>query len=372
MKKSLFFAAMACIAFAGCTEDEVFNTDLNQEKAIAFSAPVVTPNTRAAQEHGTVYDTGSSFRVWGYYYPTVFDDFSGGELYIDEAKCENEGTTWIPKKGTETYYWPKNGTLTFIAYSPFDAEDNCTGPNKIEYTATGITIEDYTVPTTPSDMQDLMFSERVYDRTHSNQDYLAGTYTGVDLQFRHALSSIVFNAKLNKEYPGTTVTIKDISLSNVKSQGTFNQNLNDVTGATTKTERLSGNSTNKAAWTFDVPATTEKYTVDLSDVALSTSAFWPCTDSNTEPVLAEFRATDLMLIPQEVNNVTLRIDYSIETVDSDPIDQYYETKLSGNWNIGYRYIYNVQFSFDPITFAPAVDVWQTVSDLNVDNDYMND
>lgn len=371
MKKSLFFAAMACIAFAGCTEDEVFNTDLNQERAIAFSAPVVKPNTRAASEVGNVYDETLRFRVWGHYFTDEYNGFGNGEVYINEAECENEGTTWIPKKDGKTYYWPKNGTLTFIAYHP--STQNLVDKTSVD--ASGLTIAGYTVDNTKpnTDMEDLMFSERAYDMKKSSLDGdAADPYTGVDLQFRHALSSIVFNAKLNKEYPGTTVIIKGISLSNVKSQGTFKQNLNDVKGATTKTERLPGNSTNKAAWAFGDPATTAKYTVDLTPVALSTSVFWPCTNSNTEPALAEFRATDLMLIPQEVNNVTLRIDYSIQTMDSEPIDQHYETKLSGNWNIGYRYIYNVLFSFDPITFAPAVDVWQTVSDLNVGNDYMND
>jgi hypothetical protein len=43
--------------------------------------------------------------------------------------------------------------------------------------------------------------------------------------------------------------------------------------------------------------------------------------------------------------------------DSDPIDQYYEVKLADSWKMGYRYVYNVTFGFDPITFAPTVEVF---------------
>lgn len=367
MKKSLFFAAMACIAFAGCTEDEVFNTDLNQERAIAFSAPVVAPNTRAAMEHGTVYDTGSKFKVWGYYYSTAgFDNFSGGKLYINEAEASHSGGTWYPKTAGNSYYWPKDGTLTFIAYSPSNAEDNCSG---IQYTATGITIDDYTVPITPSLMQDLMFSERVYDRTSSNQDYLAGTYTGVDLQFRHALSSIVFKVVKGGKTPGTDVKITGIKLKNVKTTGDFNQNLEDEPNnktnlIVTATNPLAANmSATPAAWTLG--AATADYTVDLTEKQLKNgddyaTAYWPCTGDFVAPTVdANFRKTDLLLLPQPQSGITLQIDYTVKSPDSIELPQQHNVDLSGTWEIGHRYVYTITISFDPITMAPVVDVdWE--------------
>lgn len=357
MKKSFLIAAMAGLAFVGCTESEL-DSSVKSQEAIRFNAPVVKPNTKVATEIGSVYGTDQTFRVWGHYYTNDYTNFGAGQLYINEAECTNSGNTWIPNNATGTYYWPKNGTLTFIAYHPSTpelAEKTVVGAN-------GLTITDYTVKQPNSEMEDLMFSERAYNMKKSSQGDSTGVYSpydGVDLQFRHALASIAFNAKLNKEYPGTIVRIKGISLSNVVSKATFKQNLTDANGITTKTEKLSsGTSTVNASWT---PSSTRiDYVVDLTPTNLTTTAFWPCTNNTTAPVTTgvfNTRNTDLILIPQNVDNVTLRIDYSIESPDSDPIDQYYEVKLADSWKMGYRYVYNVTFGFDPITFAPTVEVF---------------
>lgn len=356
MKKSFLIAAMAGLAFVGCTESDL-DKSVTSQQAIRFNAPVVKPNTKAATEIGSVYGTDQTFRVWGHYYTDNYTDFGAGDLYINEAECTNSGNTWIPKNGTRTYYWPKNGTLTFIAYHP--STPDLAGRTVVG--ADGLTITDYTVKQPNSEMEDLMFSERAYNMKKSSQGDLTGDYSpydGVDLQFRHALASIAFNAKLNAEYPGTIVRITGIKLSNVVSKATFKQNLNDENGATTKTEKLSGNSDVNASWNPSI--TKNDYVVDLTHTDLSTTAFWPCTNSTTAPVTTgvfNTRNTDLILIPQNVDNVTLRIDYSIMSPDSDPIDQYYEVKLADSWKMGYRYVYNVTFGFDPITFAPTVEVF---------------
>ena len=373
MKKSLLIAALAGFALVSCTENDL-DQSVKVQEPISFSAPVIKPITKAASEVGGLYHTDLSFRVWGHYYEGDYTNFAAGQLYIDEAECTNDGNTWVPSKGGETYYWPKNGTLTFIAYHPSTAALAA----KTSVSAKGLTISNYFVDNAQpnDDMEDLMFSERAYNMKKSSQGLLGGgssPYDGVDLQFRHALASIVFNAKLDKKYLGTTVTIKGISLKNVVTEGTFCQNLDDANNKTTKTDKLSGTSSTAAAWTWGSTATKATYKVDLTATSLDNdddiAAFWPCGNSSD----TYFRATDLMLIPQPVSDVTLRIDYSIETPDTQaPIDQYYEAKLTGAWNIGYRYVYNITFGFDPITFAPTVDVWQEISDLNVDGKkYMN-
>lgn len=378
MKKNLFFAAMACIAFAGCTEYEVFNTDLNQEKAIAFSAPVVAPNTRAAEEVGKIYDTGLEFNVWGWWYESgAFNNYSSGDLYINEATASNVGNTWYPKNTANGYYyWPKNGSMTFLAYSP--ASDKM--KNAAEVDAGGLTLNNYVVDTDPSEMEDVMFSERVYDKISSTDNTYTGVeapYDGVDLLFRHALSSVVFNLKLDKEYKGTQVRIKNIILEGVASKATFKQKLDDESGATTNLPTTTGtptNSDNAAAWTgqdvkvnYSVDIVTGGYVLNND---ASPAAYWPCTDGDVAPVYKDgdkYRYTDLMLIPQDLNGVTLKILYTIKTTDSEELDQVFtNTFTSGNWKIGYRYIYNVTIGFDPITFAPKVSLWVDATSTEVE------
>lgn len=378
MKKSLLIAAMAGFALVSCTENDLDNSVKVQEP-ISFSAPVVKPNTKAASEIGSVYDDDLSFRVWGHYYTDEYNGFSNGQVYINNALCNynDANKTWIPKNNAgKTYYWPKNGTLTFIAYHPATTANVTVG-------ADGLTITDYTVNNTDnSAMEDLMFSERAYNMKMSWQgdlnDATSSPYAGVDLQFRHALASIAFNAKLDKAYDGTVVTITGISLTGVVSTATFKQNLNDADDATTKTDLLTtGTSTLKASWTPS--GTKAAYTVDFADPTtpkvLSTTEYWPCTNLYTTATPTEsgnFRATDLMLIPQDVSGVKLIIYYTIKTPDSSPIVQSYEANLTGTWNIGYRYVYNITFGFDPITFAPTVDVWEPVGNTVDGKAYMNE
>lgn len=380
MKKSLFFAAMACIAFAGCTEDEVFNTDLNQERAIAFSAPVVTPNTRAAVEVGKIYDPSLEFNVWGWWYESdAFNNYASGALYIKEATASYDGNTWYPKN-TEGgyYYWPKNGSMTFLAYSP--ASDKMKTAAEVD--DGGLTLNNYVVSTKPSEMEDVMFSERVYDKISSTDNTYSGAdapYDGVDLLFRHALSSVVFNLKLDKEYKGTQVRIKSIILEDVASKATFKQNLDDESGATTNLPTTTGTDTNSdiaAAWTGqDVDV---DYSVDIVAAGYvlnndaSPAAYWPCTGDDVAPVYHgtdndKFRYTDLMLIPQDLDGVTLKILYTIKTTDSDELDQVFTKTFTSSdiWKIGYRYIYNVTIGFDPITFAPKVSLWVDATSTDV-------
>lgn len=366
MKKSLFFAAMACIAFAGCTEDEVFNTDLNQEKAIRFDAPVVTPNTRAAEEVGKIYDKGLQFNVWGWWYSTdTFNGYDNGKVYINEATAVNNGNTWYPiNSNSGYYYWPKNGSMTFLAYSP--ASDKMKEAAEVD--AGGLTLNNYVVSTKPSEMEDVMFSERVYDKISSTDNTYSGAeapYDGVDLLFRHALSSVVFNLKLNKEYKGMQVKITDIWLENVASKANFNQNLADVNGATTTT----------AVWTT-YPSSKVTYKVDNAEKILdnidSAPAYWPCNGTTSAPEYHgtdndKYRYTDLMLIPQNLDGVTLRIKYTIKTPESIELDQVFTKTFTSTdiWEIGYRYIYNVTIGFDPITFAPKVSLWVDATSTNV-------
>ena len=381
MKKSLFFAAMACIAFAGCTEDEVFNTDLNQERAIAFSAPVVTPNTRAAVEVGKIYDPSLQFNVWGWWYESdAFNNYASGALYINEAKASYDGNTWYPKN-TEGgyYYWPKNGSMTFLAYSP--ASDKMKTAAEVD--AGGLTLNNYVVDTDPSEMEDVMFSERVYDKISSTDNTYSGAdapYDGVDLLFRHALSSVVFNLKLDKEYKGTQVRINSITLEDVASKATFKQNLDDESGATTNLPTTTGTSTNSdnaAAWTGQ--SVEVDYSVDIVPAGYvlnndaSPAAYWPCTGGDVAPVYHgtdndKFRKTDLMLIPQSLDGVTLKILYTIKTTDSAELGQVFTKTFTSSdiWKIGYRYIYNVTIGFDPITFAPKVSLWVDATSTGVE------
>ena len=385
MKKFFIFAAMAGAALVGCTKNEpAADTD---QQMITFAAPVVSPNTKAATEVWNNYPTAKAydFAVWAKYYVDgsyennnyekgTYTTWAGGKTYMEEVVVSHNANTWAP---AQNYYWPKNGSLTFIAYAP------ASKANYAEATATGITFTDYPVSTTPADQVDLLFSERTYNQQKSSMDETAGSnttgstpgvtedvYKGVHISFKHALSSILFNIKTKEDYEGTTITLKQIQVYNAVSQGSFNQNLADENGATT-TVPDDKDATNPAAWTFAATPEKSNYNVDINNTAgvvLSTAAYYPSTNSNTAPVAAAgLRASDLILLPQDLEGVTLRIEYTIKNsgAGSEELSQIAELPLDGKtvseWVMGKRYIYNITIGLETIYFEPYVQDWVNVA-----------
>ena len=375
MKKFFIFAAMAGAALVGCTKNEPA-ADADQQM-ITFAAPVVSPNTKAATEVWNNYPTDKAydFAVWAKYYVDgsyennkyqsgTYTTWAGGQTYMKEVVVSHDANTWAPE---QNYYWPKNGSLTFIAYAP------ASKANYAEATATGITFTDYPVSTTPANQVDLLFSERTYNQQKSSMDKTAGSnttgstpgvtedvYKGVHISFKHALSSILFNIKTKEDYEGTTITLKKIQVYNAVSQGSFNQNLADENGATT---------TVAAVWTFAATPERRNYNVDgTKDVKLSTDAYYPSTNSTTAPVAAAgLRASDLILLPQGLKDVTLRIEYTIKNSGDGSMElkQIAELPLDGNtvseWVMGKRYIYNITIGLETIYFEPYVQDWVDVA-----------
>ncbi|MBR4294569.1 MAG: fimbrillin family protein [Bacteroidaceae bacterium] len=362
MKKSFLIAAMAGLAFVGCTESEL-DSSVKSQEAISFNAPAVRPNTRAAEEVGNRYATGLQFNVWGTWFNgDEYSTFSQGKMYINEATAQygvGGGNTWYPLNGGNYYYWPKNGSITFSAYSPASNKMK----DAAELTAKGVILNGYVVDNTDnSAMEDVLFSERAYNKKASTGSN--SPYSGVDIQFRHALSSILFSAKVGDTYPGTQVRITSITLSNVASKAYFSQNLDDANEKTTLLPTSAGTSASAAAWTGQTAKVA--YTVDNAEKILENGAepWYFCTTDGKKPqvygaVGNEYRKSDLLLIPQNLDGVELTINYTIKSADSEELAQEHVVTFdsTSEWKIGYRYIYNIAIDFDPITLAPMVSLF---------------
>ena len=207
MKKSLFFAAMACIAFAGCTEDEVTTGNSNQEREICFTSPYVGKTTRTVyQEMDNPYATTENFNVFGVWHTGTFAGWSTASLYMDNAETAYYDT-YNGWRANGRYYWPKNGYLTFAAYSPTAAASASTG---ITYDNEGLHIVGFQVANDNKNHIDLMYSKRSYNKkkTDTDTNNTNEPYDQVDIDFQHALSSIHFTAKLGAAYTGTEITLK--------------------------------------------------------------------------------------------------------------------------------------------------------------------
>ena len=359
MKKLFFLAATACVALASCVKNEPADS-VNEQQLISFASPVVGLHTKAATEIWNNFPTDMTFSVWAHYFDDKNDGgeytiLEEGQVYMDEVSTSYNATLggWAP---STPYYWPKNGSLTFIAYSPSSVAAYASVGE------TGIKFTDYDAFT---NQVDLLFSERAYNKkaiddavagsavTGANPSVTDDIYKGVHISFKHALSSILFTAKLDAAYTGSTVTLKSVKLTNIKSVGTFNQDLNDEDAFSTIEDA--------ALWLVNEDSDKD-YTVTVNQ-PLTTTPYYTCNASTTAPTEANGkRATDWILIPQTIDeDATMVITYTLQSPDSDPLEQVVELPLEttevNNWFRGKRYIYNIVIGLDTIYFEPYVANW---------------
>lgn len=348
MKKILLFAAAAGITLSSCVKNESTNGFASDAK-IAFDAPAVSGITRSSNVAGEIsnpYSTAEHFTVYARYFANQYTTFDGGTAYMTgvETAYNQTGNYWDSESANnQAYYWPKQGTLTFAAYSPSGADEDCT----VAWGATGFTFTNFAVNTDPAKHYDLMFSERSYNKTSSQGT--SENYNGVDIQFKHALSSVVFKIKTDTEYAGHTIKVQSIKLLNTYQQGTFNQNLVDENNAMT---------TDAAAWSGQTNENTAGYEAVTADEETVTTAATALTNPNPIIVLPQPLAHD------GENNVSIAVEYTIDN-GNGAIDQTASIDISQNYGLtafelGKRYIFNLVFGLDKIYFAPEVQDWNEV------------
>lgn len=363
MKKTILFAALAVVAMASCTKNELKVPSTGTDSVISFQ-PVVANATKATYlTTDNMDEKCTSFGVFAWYAEPTLALAGSGTAYMDNVpvtyngSIDEDGSTgsgaWAP---ASPYYWPKNGTLSFDAYAPADAHADTPGAGTGKVTSTaanGLKIENYTVAALAK-QYDLLYSTRTQDKKTSTGG-TNDTYDGVDIAFHHALAAIEVTATTDKDYFGA-IKLKTITILNAYSKGTFKQNM---TNATTE---------GTAAWSDH--GTEESYVLFSGDQALSTTAL----TSTTTPAIS-----NAILLPQSFahtpNKVSIRVDYSIKH-GSSYLDQNQTFDLSATtvssapqtgWEMGKRYTYNFIFSLDKVYFAPKVDDWTnvTVDNINV-------
>ena len=356
MKVRVIFAALAAMAVAACAKSETGPYG-NSSQEIVFDAPVVSAATKSAADD-TVFPKDQAFNVYAHYYPELYTAFNEGQPYMqnvtvtyDEDKGINGSWTSVGKQ----YYWPNQGTLTFAAYSPIS------GVGEVTYDENGFTFKDFVVNDNPEDQIDLLFSERSYNQTYSNQIDPNPYYYGVQINFLHALSSIVFKIKTDDMLTGYSFKVRKIELLNVLNKGTFDQGLpimgtNQITPAPAYDD-----------WNCDHD-TRQDYTILDTDLIVNSSV----------PVrVINDRASDLILIPQALShdeyNVCVKVIY--DYTHSGMAEGTYITNnesvtpLSTNvvedWLRGKRYIYTLTLGLNEIRFSPKVETWVTDSDIQL-------
>lgn len=341
MKKFFLLAAMAGVALTGCVKTESEVAVKSDSNRIVFDNPVVSSVTRALID-GTEYPTDVPFSVYAQY-----KNANTGEnlLYMENVTTQyftsTPGTnqeSWVP---VGNYYWPKQGTLSFAAYSPTAAS---TVFNSVSWTDdSGFTFDNFNAVTNQVNSYDLMYSDYVADQKQSNEaDY--EKYYGIQLTFKHALSALVFRAQAADNYAGAEIKVTKIEVLEAYNQGDLATN----------------NADNSAGWSdFQNPATME--VKNLTSAVLTTD-------------FAQ-QGDVLLMVPQGFDHnggVKVKITYTIDTESNATMTQTHTVDLSkltengtvtahADWKMGKRYIYDITIGLDRIYFAPTVTDWDDVT-----------
>lgn len=286
--KKLLFAGIAVSMLAACSQDEVVPVN-NDSNAIKFG--VTAENGTRAND---IYCNDNPFKAFNVF--ATYQDVP----YIDNDRIVSnaQGTAWDNETGLR--YWPNSGDVTFYGYvnGTLNTAD-----------ATAPKFELFTPATEAKDQLDLMYARKTQEKPKNG--------TEVKLNFRHALSQIVFNTR--NDNSNLYVEIMGVSVVNLKGSGIYTLPNAEKGGDTDgNLDHEYGDdtwkSTGRGSWDFGEAQATSKYSVAWDAVAVEGNKTtvnltdWSKHSSADANVAGTAVAKDyaMLLLPQETAAVNVQ------------------------------------------------------------------
>ena len=369
MKKTLLTMA-AAIALVGCSQEDLLTGQQNGKGNGAVGVNTfVSQGTRgvAQNEVGDLIATGNGFDLFafesdGNQFMGTYDNgiefaYNGGWDYVNNGEVK----FWQQVGGTEE----ARNTVNFYAISPA----NTSGANMYSESQT---IIDYTIAQFSENQVDLMYARNTgIDGAGISPDDTDVIKNGVQIDFYHALSQIVFCAKTHEDDVNyVTATVEGVEIVNLYDKGTFT--FTDAPFGEYDSEETA------SPWSvYEEEGKTAFYAAQVgwngentTPVAVNESKDGATVDLTTS-------STALLLLPQDITGaevtdnkteptdgntyikVTCKVYYQgindesptqIVGTDETTADIYFP--LTTTWKAGYKYIYTLVFSHniaDPVT-----------------------
>lgn len=339
MNKHIFYIAAACVALASCVKNEV-RVDA-PDKEITFQ----TVSTKA----GTAFNKGNHFISYAYFLEKgkTWDTanlLTDAKAYIYNANIYYHTAShyWA---AADTYYWPKQGSLTFFAWTDDTAAPIVGTGADVKVSCapdTGIKIENYSVKDNPN--KDILVAEIAKDKKNNESVTGRDWSEGVPTVFRHALANVEFNVNKRENYPNNVkFRVREITLNNVSTKGTFTQ------GSPAE------------SWGWSAQTEPDKLSVFTGDEEVTTTA--TKLNPNTTPSATDY----FIVLPQNFDATpTLTIKYEIITsyVTGHPVTETVtETKAlntiyTSGWECKKKYILGITLGLNKIYWDPSVEGWE--------------
>ena len=347
--KKLFYFAAAAVALAACAKNEVVPVNSGENQEITFN---VAPKTKAV----TKFADNLKFKSYAYYLPgkeTWDNHTTDPALYINGAEIayrkkteESEEKVW---KAGDSYYWPKNGKLTFFAWTSLNETNanNATPSYETSYVtdvkcsvADGINVTGYDVTTNKN--VDFLVADIVKDQTSNSA--MKYWNAGVTTIFKHKLSYVIFKVKTDIAYSNKTFTLKSITFKDIEYVGDYKQ-------------------LGTEGWTPKTP--------EVKTPVVYTNASTPI--NNSEATLTTDNTFNYYLPQSFATSGSVVVEYWIETNENgnkstDKVTKTINMKdLFTSWDMGKKYTVTLTFKLDEILWDPAVEDW-TTADGTVSSD----
>ena len=233
MKKTLF-AALALVAMASCSNEEVL--EMAQKEAIGFDNAFVNNSTRSTIDPSYTEDNMFvDFGVYGFVEGSTL--FNNVRVSEGITNADLKKTTW---KYEGTQYWIAGAKYNFAAIAP--------QTNAI-WTPSSAAKDAITMSVTNTGVQDVLFAKT------AEIEGLASGNPAVAFTFKHILSKVKFSFENAYNASNASIKVKGIKITNAHQTCTVTLNDNITWGTPTGTLELDfGNATTDGATSADAVA----------------------------------------------------------------------------------------------------------------------
>lgn len=231
--KAKVILATILILTASCVKNEVREVSIHGDGQILYNpAPLRSMTTKADVQTKTAFPTNSTFGSCAWYLPgdNKWDDHHAAENtaavvptpYIPTSEISYDGDSKVWRNKDNKYYWPMNGSLTFISWAPY--KDSRFDVNREDgFTITGWTMENkpgYGIKTQATSDKSSETDPNVDILLSYTKDCTRNTANGKVLtKFSHLLCKVKVVATLAK--PGDPWTITSVKLSNIYTKANY-------------------------------------------------------------------------------------------------------------------------------------------------------
>ena len=249
MKAKVILATILVLA-ASCVKNEVREVSIHGDGQILYNpAPLRSMTTKADVPP---FPTNSKFGSCAWYLPgdNKWDDHHAAAAtatvvptpYIEPSVISNKDGQWKAWDSKKTYYWPMNGSLTFISWAPADLLDKVDASNNKLNSVTreeGFKITNWKMENTPGYGIVSTTSEGGVSTTDPNVDILLSytkdctrrnTANGeVPTIFSHLLCKVKVEARLAKplETDENPWKVTSVIFSDIYTKGDYSTYVKD-------------------------------------------------------------------------------------------------------------------------------------------------